>query len=65
MTWQRFALGGLTSLLALGGYVVLYPRLVAAGHAPPDVLGWALEITCLGLFLASLVMAIMSPARRR
>jgi hypothetical protein len=65
VTWQRFALGGLTSLLALGCYVGLYPRLVAAGQAPPDVVGWALEFTCLGLLMASLVMAIMAPARRR
>jgi hypothetical protein len=65
MPWLRFALAGLVCLVAFIGYVVLYPRLTAAGHTPPDTLGWALAIASFGVSLASLVAAIASPASRR
>jgi predicted transporter len=65
MTAKRLALVGLTCLVFVLAYTVMFPRLVATGHQPPAALGWALEVIGIGFLVASLIVAIATPARRR
>jgi len=64
VTPKRLAVSGVIVLVALMAYTLSFPRMVAAGRNPPVALGWVLGALALGLLLASLVSAIVSPPRR-
>ncbi len=65
MTAKRLALAGLICLIPVVAYTVMFPRWVATDHHPPAALGLALELAGIGLLVASLVVAIVSPVRKR
>jgi hypothetical protein len=65
MTPKRLALAGLICLVLVVAYTVMFPRWVATGHHPPAFVGSTLELAGIGLLVASLVVAIVSPIRRR
>ena len=64
MTTVRLLLGAVACLVLFGIYAAVYPQLTSRGIAPPAWPGVALFALAVGLPIAAIVKAIVSPPRR-